>query len=467
MSVTQILVILLRRAWIVVLALLSTMIVAGGVLLAVPGRYDAVATASIDPGSVDPISDLSTGVASTMLMQGNILALVGSQRVAVDVVKRLNLTDNPLVQQNFRRSPSFGRESIEEWMAASLVKNVDPKFNMGTNVLAIRYKSGDPNQAALIANAFLAATIDGSVAMKAAEADQTARWFAPQLVDLRKELEDARTALRDFQTKTNMVAPNAAGGDRETSQYMSISQELSTARAGLTALQSRLSSNSTDLSNDPSDPDLQVLSGLKEKLSTAEAELSATKGVFGANNPKMVAQQANLATLRKQVADATDKMRVHLKERIGTVQTQIASLEDELGQSQKSLIEVQAQRDRLGQLQHNVEFRAEQLNGRERAAEQAKLKSKLTFSDMTVLDKASPPVDPAFPKPFVVIPVGMVAGLALGLILALLAEAADRRVRFPVDLEYAASAPFLGALDGARGSRSRRLTSSSRSLRPA
>ena len=92
-------------------------------------------------------------------------------------------------------------------MAAGLVKNVDPKFIMGTNVLSIKYKSGDPNQAALIANAFLAATIDGSVAMKAAEADQTARWFAPQLDELRKELDAARAALRDFQAKTNMVAP--------------------------------------------------------------------------------------------------------------------------------------------------------------------------------------------------------------------------------------------------------------------
>ena len=211
-------------------------------------------------------------------MQGNILSLVTSQRVAVDVVKRLNLTDNPAVQANFRKSASFGRESIEEWMADGLVKNVDPKFIMGTNVLAIKYKSGDPNQAALIANAFLAATIDGSVAMKAAEADQTARWFAPQLDELRKELEDARVALRAFQTKTNMVAPSAGGGDRETSQYMAIATELSSARAGLTALQSRLTSGSTDLSNDPSDPDLQILSGLKEKLSTAEAEIGRLQG---------------------------------------------------------------------------------------------------------------------------------------------------------------------------------------------
>ena len=258
MSVSQILPILFRRGWIVALTLLSTTIVAGGILLFVPGRYDAVATASIDPSNVDPISDVSAGLGAIGLMQGNILSLVTSQRVAADVVRRLNLTDNALVQQNFRKSPSFGRESVEEWMADGLVKNVDPRFNMGTNVLAIRYKSGDPNRAALIANAFLAATIDGSVAMKAADADQTARWFAPQLEELRKELDDARAALVAFQAKTNMVAP-ALGGDRETNQYMSIANELSTSRAGLTALQSRLASSSTDLSNDPSDPDLQIL----------------------------------------------------------------------------------------------------------------------------------------------------------------------------------------------------------------
>ncbi len=321
MSVSQILVILLRRVWIVLLALLTTVIVASGVLLFVPGRYDAVATASIDPGNVDPISEMSSGLGAIGLMQGNILSLVTSQRVAVDVVKRLNLTDNSAVQENFRKSASFGRESIEDWMAAGLVKNVDPKFLIGTNVLSIKYKSGDPNQAALIANAFLAATIDGSVAMKAAEADQTARWFAPQLDQLRNELDAARSALRDFQAKANMVAPSATGGDKETNQYMAIAQELTNAQSGLTALQSRLTSGSTDLSNDPSDPDLQILSGLKEKLASAEADVAAAKGTLGSNNPKMLAQQANMATLHKQMSDATERMRTHLKERIATVQT--------------------------------------------------------------------------------------------------------------------------------------------------
>ena len=173
-----------------------------------------------------------------------------------------------------------------------------------------------------------------------------------------------------------------------------------------------------------------------------------------------------MAAVRKQMSDATERMREHLKERIGTVKTQIASLEAEQEQAQKVLIDIQAQRDRLGQLEHDVAFRADELSARERAAEQAKLKSKLTFSDMTVLDKAFPPVAPSFPKPFIVMPVGIAAGLGLGLILALLAEAADRRVRFPVDLEYAAPAPFLGSIDNS-GRAKGRIGASRRALRPA
>ncbi len=454
MSVSQVLVILMRRGWIVVLTLLTAMITAGGVLLFVPGRYDAVATASIDPGSVDPVSETTTGIGSIMLMQGNIISLVTSERVALDVVKRLNMTANPQVQESFRESGSFGRESVEDWMASSLLRNVDPKFTIGTNVLSIKYKSGDPNQAALLANAFLAATIDGSVAMKAAAADQTARWFAPQLEDLRKDVESARAALEAFQAKTNMVAPTV-GGDSETSQYMAISAELSQVTAALTALQSRLTSGSTELSNDPTDPDLQILAALKEKQSNSEAAIETSKGILGPNNPKMVAEQANLASVRKQIAEATERMRQHLQQRIATTQSQIASLEEAQARAQTKLISIQAQRDRMGELQRDVAFRVEQLNARERAAEQAKLQSKLTFSDITVLDKATPPIDPAFPRPIIVIPVGIGAGLALGLILALLAESTDRRVRFPLDLEDAASAPFLGSLDTARRSRSR------------
>ncbi len=98
MSIGQVLLILWRRGWIVVLTLVATMSVAIGVLLFVPGRYDAVASASIDQGSIDPVTDAMSGggASMVMLMQGNMLELVQSHRVALDVVKRLNLAADPV-----------------------------------------------------------------------------------------------------------------------------------------------------------------------------------------------------------------------------------------------------------------------------------------------------------------------------------------------------------------------------------
>jgi uncharacterized protein involved in exopolysaccharide biosynthesis len=444
--------ILWRRVWIVALTFICAVIVAGGVLLLVPGRYDAEATASIDPGSVNPVTDSVGSTGAIGLMQGNLIELVQSHRVALDVVRRLNLTTSPQVQAIFRASKSFGLESIDDWMAYSILLGVDPKFQIGTNVLTIKYKASDPNQAALIANAFLASTIDASIAMKAAAGDQTANWFAPQLQDLRKDLLAARTALEQFQAKTNVVAPNA-GGDTEAAALAAVTQDLATNRALLTALQTRLASGSTELANDPSDPDLQMINSLKEKISGAQAEIEAVKNTLGANNPKMISAVANVTTLRKQLADATERAREHLKNKIASTQTQIATLVVAQEEAQKTLIAAQAQRDRLGDLQRDVVFKLDELNARERAAAQARLQSKLTFADIAVLDKATAPIRPAFPKPAMVIPAALGGGLTLGMILALIAESTDRRIRFPADFSIATSAPMLGVIDASKRGR--------------
>jgi succinoglycan biosynthesis transport protein ExoP len=443
-SISHVLYILWRRAWIVALTFVFALIVAVSVLLLVPSRYDAVATGTIDPGVINPLTEGSAAPAIAV-EQGNLIQLVQSRRVAVDVVKRLNLTASPGVQADYLSSGSFGRASIEDWMAGSIALGVDPGFALGTNVLTIKYKSADPNQAALLANTYLAATIDASIAMKAASGDQTARWFTPQLDDLRKDLLAARIALEQFQAKTNVVAPGA-GADVESAGLLAITQDLSGNRAMLTALQSRLDSGSTDLANDPSDPDLQMINSLKERISSLEGEIEAGKSSLGPSNPKMVVASTNLAMMTKQLAEAKDKVRQHLKEKIATTQSTIASLEADQARAQRALIAAQAQRDRLSDLQRDVAFKMEELNARERTAAQARLQSKLTFADIAVLDRAAAPINPSFPKRTVVMPAAIGGGLALGVILALIAEATDRRIRFPADFSIASSAPMLGVI---------------------
>ena len=60
------------------------------------------------------------------------------------------------------------------------------------------------------------------------------------------------------------------------------------------------------------------------------------------------------------------------------------------------MISVQGQRDKMAELQREVQVRQEQLEAEQKAATQARLQSSSTFSDIAILDKATPPPAPPF-----------------------------------------------------------------------
>jgi uncharacterized protein involved in exopolysaccharide biosynthesis len=459
MSPKQVLVILWRRLWIVVLTFAATLAGAGGVLVLVPARYDAAATASIDPGQGDPITGQTSGGGMLGILQGNLVALVKSQRVAVDVVKRLNLANSAASLADYQNSAAFGRVDINEWLAGDIVKNVDAKFALGTNVLTITYKSSSPVQGALIANTFLSSFIDAAVAMKVSSAQQIAQWFAPQMDKLRADLNAARDKLAEFQREGKLLLPNS-GGDSDSAQLMAVTAELSSSKGALAVAESRLnaqtSGDAAANSTDPPDADSQLLEGLKGRAAATATEIGKLQAEVGPSNPKLSALVATLKTLQDQAHAETVVIRDKLVARIEQLKTQIQSLEVARSNAQQEMIAVQAQRARMSALTREVEFRQEQVDAASKAEAQASLQSQLSFSNISTLDEATPPVDPAFPKPLLVELGGVGLGLALGVIFAFLVESFDRRIRAESDLGFAVSAPLLGTLASAPTSRRRR-----------
>src|SRR5262249_35102949 len=175
MTPLQVLSILWRRGWIAVLTFASVMAGAGGFMWLVPARYDAVATASIDPGQTDPVTRLGLGNGNMRLLQGNLVALVKSHRVADTVVRRLNLLGDPALLERYRQSGAANRVDVTQWIADDLLRRLDARFPEGTNVLEIIYKANSGTAAASVVNAFLSVFVDAAVEMKVGAAQQTAQ----------------------------------------------------------------------------------------------------------------------------------------------------------------------------------------------------------------------------------------------------------------------------------------------------
>jgi polysaccharide biosynthesis transport protein len=457
MSPLQVLLILWRRFWIVALTFTSTVLGAAVIMKVVPPRYEAVATASIDPGQTDPVTGQPIAGGSMKLLQGNLVNLVKSHRVADMVVKRLNLLADPVLISKFQASNALGQVDMKEWVAAGLLVGVDASFPEGTNVLTIKYKSDTAISAAQIANAFLAAFIDAAVEMKIDAAQQTAQWFEPQTAKLRADLAAAREKLAKFQRDAQLLAAGAAG-DTENDQLVSVTNELSNTKAQLLKLESQQATAAIPAAgmNQVQAFDSPLITTLKGQLAAVEAEIGKLRSEVGTNNPKLMALVASRKSLQEVLRTEIGNNREELTTRIKALKEQVGFLEKARSVQLRKMIDVQAQRDQLNTLKRDVEFRVEQLQTAAKSADTSRMQSQLSLSNISPLDVATRPLSPAFPKAIPVMVAGVGAGLCLGVIFGLLAEAFDRRVRVTSDLQFAGQTVVLGTLlQGAPGRRHR------------
>ena len=67
-------------------------------------------------------------------------------------------------------------------------------------------------------------------------------------------------------------------------------------------------------------------------------------------------------------------------------------------------------------------------------------------SNVQVIGRASIPDEPAFPKKKIVIPIGVIAGLLLGLALAFIKELLDHTFKTPEDVAQQLGLPVIGSL---------------------
>ncbi len=424
----------------------------------VPPRYDAVATASIDPGATDPVTGLPTAAGAIRLLQGNLVSLVKSHRVAVAVVKRLNLVANPALVSQYRASGAAGRVDLTEWLADDLLTHVDAYFTDGTNVLTIKYKSGSAIQAAQTVNTLLSAFMDAAVEMKIASAQQTAQWFEPQTEKLRAEVVSAREILAKFQRDSDLLVAET-NGDSQGSAIVALTNDLLNAKAQLLRIESQTHATAGNADSGTTDiavTDSPLITTIKGKLAQVNEEIGSLRTAVGSNNPKSKVLLETRKSLQEQLRAEIAANRQETVRRTAALKDQIEFLEKARSEELQKMIDLQDKRYQLNSLQREVEFRQQQLDNAAKSAAAARMQSQLSLSSLSTLDTATAPVTPAFPKLFLVILAAVGSGLSLGVIFALLAEAFDRRIRVASDLEFAGSMLVLGTLAKSPPSRRRR-----------
>jgi uncharacterized protein involved in exopolysaccharide biosynthesis len=415
------------------LAMLAVLGITLTVHLVLPPRYTALAAILLDVRGLNPVLGVAEGFAAPRNVLGTQASMVRSDGVARQVVRRLNLLQDPVLSAAWQKQTD-GKGDAEAWIARRLLKTLDARPNAeDSNVLDIRYTGPDAAQAAAIVNAFADAYLATAQGLRSDPARVSVQFFTEQAKVLRAKLEAAQASLSLYQRERGIV-----GGDERLDVETAALNELSARQIEARTRRAESSARSQQAQSlAGSSPDVLVSPVVQQLLSNqaaAQAKLKLAQGTLGPRHPQMLALEGEVAQLAAEVDREVGRAAASLKMSANINDQREAAITGSLEAQRRRVLQIKTARDGMAVLERDVE-------GARKAYEQVQLRLVQTSQEgsspsaqATVLTVGVAPTESSRPGLALLAPLGLALGAALGLLVAL---ALDRRrplIHYPADL---------------------------------
>jgi uncharacterized protein involved in exopolysaccharide biosynthesis len=451
MNPRQAIAIFWSRRWTVVVVLFASIFAAVAAAVVLPPRYVARAQLFVnlaDPNAATNTAVSGAGARSYISTQVEALRSAGT---AVAVVERLGMANDPRMLEAFQAEAGNGGD-IVPWAATRLQANLEVARQGLSDIVTINYRSGDPETAARLANAFAEVFVERDIEMRNPHGARIIKNAEDQLERLRArfaEVENARSQLRLDAIRRGDI--DATGNPDPLSSMTTV---LANARNAVVQARTALELARSGQGPPPDNPELVLL---RKSLSDVELALNREAPRLGAGHRRILALETNAAQLRTQIDTAVARLRADMvsdREReLAAAERRVQDAAGVVTLDETQRHENSRNRAEATSLDRELESLKLQIDSLVQQRERAKLASVSSVSNVSIIARAAQPTSPSWPRLPVVFGLAVGLGLAFGFALAFLQEMLDRRVRCVDDLSAYVGAPVLGSLEKARLSR--------------
>ncbi|WP_326533329.1 chain length determinant protein EpsF [Pseudorhodoferax sp.] len=439
MTFKQLLLALRARLAIVLVVLVVTVATTLGVSLWLPKQYAAATAVLVDVKSLDPV----TGAVLPGMFQPGYMStqidIINSNRVANRVVQMLQWPADPARVARWQ-AITEGQGDYAAWAARVLQARLDVKPSRDSNVITIGYSGTDPDEVAAIANAFAKAYVETVLELKVEPARQSALWFEAQARQARTGLEESQRKLSDFQQRHGILATDERL-DVETGRLNELSTQLTSLQNQVADVQSRRLAPSADAVADVMQSPL--VNSTKAEIGRLEARIQENSGNYGENHPQAIRAKAELQVLKGRLAAEIGQIRNALETAYQVGRQREQQLGGALEAQREKVLQLNRQRTELNVLRRELEAAQRSFETVSQRLAQTLLESQSAQTNVSVLNLATPPVDPFKPRVAVNVLASVLVGTLLGLGVALVLELGNRRIRSMEDLSLAIDVPVL------------------------
>lgn len=388
------------------------------------------------PDTIGPQSIAEQLASDYLLTQEDILK---SERVARQVVKDTGIASQAGVAERFGWTPEDG--SLPDFIAKRLSYGLSVESSVtNSRVMGISYFSGDPSFSAMLANAFAAAFIEVNVQLQGDPARRTIESYTRQLEAIGEKMRRTQSALAARERELGIVASRGES-DPDAARLAALSSGLASVQVEAAAAASKTAASA--LPDAMSSP---VIQGLQVEIARAEAQRQQLATDVGANHPDYRQLTSQIGGLRQQLGKQEALIRQSAQATASQVRMAQNEMSGAVATQRSQVIESRAAQNEVAVLQHdlaNLRTSYDEI-GQRRA--QLEVLGNTAQTNISLLSPAIVTGKSVGPHKLIIVFFGTVVGFALGVLIALILEFANRRIRSSEQMETWLGIPDLGSI---------------------
>ncbi len=335
--------------------------------------------------------------------------------------------------------------------ALRLGEQLQVQMDLNGNFLALELRGTNPVLVSKILNAVSQRYVEVAAQLKREKLTELTKILEDQLTTARQNLDEAEDAQRRFRTRTitlpsDQQRPGAAAETRDPirASFFDMAVERDQLRRDRDALE-RLLTQAGGLPTDALSAVGSVqrapeLSNALKELSDKQAQARSYRYHYSEAYPP----------LQRLVAEITELQERTIPTLARALASQLAARESELERqvntASRDLRQIPGRAIEEVRLNRNAELKEQTYTALQQRYDQARLSAEATVPDVRILDPAVVPQRPVKNTAPRLLLMGLVAGLGLGVLGAIVLDRADPRVRYPEQVSRDLGVPILGAV---------------------
>jgi uncharacterized protein involved in exopolysaccharide biosynthesis len=432
--------ILMRQKWPIIL--LPLVFAAGAAFYSstLPDRYQSMAQVLVDPREIRVLSnDVSPQSLSSDAIASYIESLtrvITSTDMLRRIVERERLmadkeyTDRSSFMQLLARLIPLGDRSGESNLrvAEQLRRNLWVRRGERTFVIDIAVTADNPDKSARLSNAFAQAFLDDQTAARSDQARRASNSLTSRLTELRERVRESEDKVESYRAQKSLVG--ASGKLVVEEQLVAANNQLAGARARISDAKARLDQINSIRGQLPERGALpeavnsNTLGILRQQLGEAQRRATALSASLGPQHPEFLAAQSTLRDAQRSVADEISRIREAARAEFERAQSNEKAALAQLDTLKKDTLTGSRDAVQLRELERELEANRAIYQAFLQRARETGEQERLDTSNVRIITRAVPPLERVGPQRRVMVTLAAFLGLALGLLIAAIAEAA-------------------------------------------